>query len=40
VGFVHNAREMDALRKRWTAFTHEPGTPWQNATVEVGADNG
>ncbi len=33
-GYVWNAREMDAVRKRWVEFTMPKGTNWQSATPE------
>jgi hypothetical protein len=35
VGYVGNAREMDAVRKRWVDFTQPPGTNWRTATPEL-----
>lgn len=35
VGYVWNAREMDAVRKRWTEFSKPPGTNWRSATSEL-----
>lgn len=35
IGHVWNAREMDAIRKRWTEFARPKGTNWRSATVEI-----
>lgn len=35
VGYVATAREMDAVRARWTAFVHGVGANWKAATKEA-----
>jgi len=35
IGYVWNARDMDAVRKRWCEFAMPNGTNWRSATPEI-----